>query len=221
MKINKVGPKVNFKKANLPTTKKLIGNYVILETINPKKHKKDLFESFSIDKKGALWTYMNDGPFKRIEQLDYYLKNTDCHFYAIYSRKHKKYSGLASYLRINPIAGSIEVGYITYSPILQRTVEATETMYLMMKNVFENLKYRRYEWKCNNLNKKSKKAALRLGFKFEGIFRQSGIVKGRNRDTAWFSIIDKEWKKLKKGYLKYLSKNNFDKNLKQKRKLKL
>ena len=127
---------------------------------------------------------------------------------------------MASYLRIEPNHGVIEVGHINYSPILQNSTEGTETMYLMMKNVFETLKYRRYEWKCNNGNEKSKNAALRLGFKFEGLFRQAGVVKGRNKDTAWFSIIDKEWKKLKKGYLRYFSSNNLDKNFNQKKSLK-
>ena len=116
---------------------------------------------------------------------------------------------MASYLRIKPSVGTIEVGYITYAKNLQKTVEATEAMYLMMKNIFENLGYRRYEWKCDNLNKKSNKAALRLGFKFEGIFRQATIYKKRNRDTAWYAIIDKDWPKLKKNYLKYLNKSNF------------
>ncbi len=215
-----LGKKINFKTSKVPGKKFLKGKYVVLEPINLKRHKQDLFDYFSLDKKGELWTYMPDGPFKNVKELEYYLKNTDCCFYAIYSKRHKKYSGLASYLRIKPKAGSIEVGYITYSPILQKTIEATETMFLMMKNVFENLKYRRYEWKCNNGNEKSKNAALRLGFKFEGIFRQASIIKGRNRDTAWFSILDKEWKKLKKGYLKYLSNSNLDKKYKQKRSLK-
>ena len=215
-----LGKIVNFKKAKKPLKINLIGKYVVLEPINPKKHIKDLYKCFSLDKKGTLWTYMSDGPFKNIKQLDSYLKNKDCYFYAIYSKKHKKYSGLVSYLRVNLKARSIEVGYITYSPIIQRTVQATETMYLMMKNAFENLNYRRYEWKCDNLNKKSKNAAFRLGFKFEGIFRQATISKRRNRDTAWFSIIDKEWKKLKKGYSNYLKLSNFDKNLKQLSKLK-
>jgi len=127
---------------------------------------------------------------------------------------------MASYLRITPEHGSIEVGHINYSPILQNTTEGTETMYLMKKNAFEVLGNRRYEWKCNNLNNGSKKAALRLGFKFEGVFRQMLIFKGRNRDSAWFSIIDKEWKKLKKGYLRFLKSSNFDKNYKQLKKLK-
>ena len=127
---------------------------------------------------------------------------------------------MASYLRITPEHGTIEVGHINYSPILQNTVEGTETMYLMMKNAFETLGNRRYEWKCNNLNNASKNAAKRLGFKFEGVFRQMFVFKGRNRDSAWFSIIDKEWKKIQKKYQKYLIPSNFDKNQKQKRKLK-
>ena len=128
---------------------------------------------------------------------------------------------MASYLNITSEHGTIEVGHINYSLLLQNTTEGTEAMYLMMKNTFDKLGYRRYEWKCNNLNLTSKKAAKRLGFKFEGVFRQSFIVKKRNRDTAWFSIIDKEWKKYKKNYRKYLKNSNFNEKLTQKRKLKL
>ena len=142
-------------------------------------------------------------------------------FYAIYSKKLNTYCGLASYLRIKPQIGTIEVGWITYAPNLQRTVEATEAMYLMMKNAFEVLGYRRYEWKCDNLNKRSKKSALRLGFKFEGIFRQATIYKNRNRDTAWYSIIDNEWPNYKKKYLSYLKKSNFTKANRQRKRLKI
>ena len=148
-----------------------------------------------------------------------YCLNKDPFFYAIYSKRFKSFCGLASYLRIKPEIGTIEVGWITYAPNLQKTAEATEAMYLMMKNAFDNLGYRRYEWKCDNLNQKSKKAALRLGFKFEGIFRQATIYKKRNRDTAWFSIIDKEWEKHRKKYLSFLKQSNFDNKLKQKKKL--
>ena len=128
---------------------------------------------------------------------------------------------MASYLRITPKHGSIEVGHINYSPILQNTVEGTETMYLMMKNAFEVLGNRRYEWKCNNLNSASKYAAERLGFKFEGIFRQMFIFKGKNRDTAWYSIIDKEWPNYKKKYLSYFKKSNFISGNRQKKRLKI
>jgi RimJ/RimL family protein N-acetyltransferase len=222
---NKRGFRVKFIKAKFPSKKKLIGKYCYLEPVNVKKHSKDLFKNFSKDKKGIDWIYMPQGPFKNEISLKKYLKNKNLtgnpFFYIIYSKRLKTFCGLASYLRIKPQIGTIEVGYITYAKNLQRTVEATEAMFLMMKNAFDKLGYRRYEWKCDNLNKRSRKAALRLGFKFEGIFRQATIYKNRNRDTAWYSVIDKEWKKHKKRYLTFLKKSNFTDKLKQKRKLKL
>jgi RimJ/RimL family protein N-acetyltransferase len=222
---NKMGYRVKFIKAKFPSKKRLIGKYCYLEPVNVKKHSKDLFKNFSKDKKGIDWIYMPQGPFKNEISLKKYLKDKNLtgnpFFYTIYSKRLKTFCGLASYLRIKPQVGTIEVGYITYAKNLQRTVEATETMFLMMKNAFDKLGYRRYEWKCDNLNERSKKAALRLGFKFEGIFRQATIYKNRNRDTAWYSIIDKEWKKHKKKYLTFLKKSNFTDKLKQKRKLKL
>jgi len=215
---------VKFKKAKLPSKKKLIGKYCLLEPINVKRHSKDLFKNFSIDKKGIDWIYMPAGPFKNETSLKKYLKDKNLagnpFFYSIYSKRLKTFCGLASYLRIKPIPGTIEVGWITYAKNLQQTVESTEAMYLMMKNAFENLGYRRYEWKCDKLNKKSNKSAIRLGFKYEGLFRQATIYKNRNRDTAWYAIIDKDWKKLKKNYLRFLKTSNFDKNFKQFKKLK-
>ena len=222
---NKRGFRVKFIKAKFPSKKKLIGKYCYLEPVNVKKHSKDLFKNFSKDKKGIDWIYMPRGPFKNKKSLKKYLKDKNLtgnpFFYTIYSKRSKTFCGLASYLRIKPQVGTIEVGYITYAKNLQKTVEATEAMFLMMKNAFDKLGYRRYEWKCDNLNKRSRKAALRLGFKFEGIFRQATIYKNRNRDTAWYSVIDKEWKKHKKRYLTFLKKSNFTDKLKQKRKLKL
>ena len=224
-RIIRLGYPVNFQKAKLPSKKKLMGHYTILEPFQIKKHLIDLFKNFSKDKKGIDWIYMPQGPFKNEISLKRYLKNKNLtgnpFFYTIYSKRLKTFCGLASYLRIKPQAGTIEVGYITYAKNLQRTVEATEAMFLMMKNAFDKLGYRRYEWKCDNLNERSRKAALRLGFKFEGIFRQATIYKNRNRDTAWYSIIDKEWKEHKKKYLTFLKKSNFTDKLKQKRKLKL
>ena len=220
-----LGPKVSFKKSKLPSKKNLKGKYVILEPLKINKHSKDLFNNFSKDKRNLIWKYLPYGPFKTYISFKKWLKSfclsKDPFFYAIYAKKYEQYCGMASYLRITPEHGSIEVGHINYSPILQNTIEGTETMHLMMRNAFEVLDNRRYEWKCNNLNDASKNAAKRLGFKFEGVFRQMLIVKGRNRDSAWFSIIDKEWKKLKKGYLKFLKPSNFDKNYKQFKKLKL
>ena len=220
-----LGFAVKFKKTKLPSKKKLIGKYCFLEPINIRKHSKDLYKNYSLDKKNVIWTYLPYGPFKSHGSFKKWLKsfclNKDPFFYAIYSKKHNQYCGMASYLRITPEHGSIEVGHINYSPILQNTTEGTETMYLMMKNAFEVLGNRRYEWKCNNLNSASKHAAERLGFKFEGIFRQMFIFKGRNRDTAWYSIIDKEWPNYKKKYLAYLKKTNFTKANRQRKRLKI
>ena len=220
-----MGNRVKFIKAKFPSKKRLTGKYCYLEPVNVKKHSKDLFKNFSKDKKDIDWIYMPQGPFKNEISLKRYLKNKNLtgnpFFYTIYSKRLKTFCGLASYLRIKPQVGTIEVGYITYAKNLQRTVEGTEAMYLMMKNVFDDLGYRRYEWKCDNLNSKSKKAALRLGFKYEGLFRQATIYKKRNRDTAWFSIIDKEWKRYKKSYKLYLKRSNFNTKFIQKEKLKL
>jgi len=221
----KLGFSVRFKKAKLPTKQRLVGKYLILEPIDVKKHAEDLYKNYSEDKKNLIWTYLPYGPFKNINLFKKWLRsfclNNDPFFYVIYSKRHKTFCGMTSYLRITPEHGNIEVGHINYSPLLQNTAEGTEAMYLMMKNAFDKLGNRRYEWKCNNLNLESKKAAMRLGFKFEGVFRQSFIVKKRNRDTAWFSIIDKEWKEYKKNYRKYLKNSNFNEMLVQKRKLKL
>ena len=221
----KIGFPVHFNRAKLPSKKKLVGKYCYLEPVNVKKHSKDLFKNFSKDKKDIDWIYMPQGPFKNEISLKKYLKDKNLtgspFFYTIYSKRLKTFCGLASYLRIKPQVGTIEVGYITYAKNLQRTVEATEAMFLMMKNAFDKLGYRRYEWKCDNLNNRSKKSALRLGFKFEGVFRQATIYKKRNRDTAWYSVIDKEWKKLKKEYFQYFKESNFNKKLIQKKKLRL
>jgi RimJ/RimL family protein N-acetyltransferase len=219
-----LGAKVHFKNSKSPLKKQIKGKYVILEPLKISKHSKDLFKNYAKDKKNLIWKYLPYGPFKNYESFKKWVKSFCLHkdpfFYVVYSKKLNQYCGMVSYLRITPKHGTIEVGHINYSPILQNTIEGTETMYLMMKNAFETLNNRRYEWKCNNLNSASKNAAKRLGFKFEGIFRQMFVFKGRNRDSAWFSVIDKDWKKIKKGYQKFLKPSNFDKNKKQKKKLK-
>ena len=137
----KLGPKVKFKKAKLPLKKKLVGNYTILEPLNVSKHSKDIYSEYLKDKKNIIWTYLPYGPFKTYLNFRNWMKsfclNKDPFFYSIYSKKHKKYCGMASYLRIEPDHGSIEVGHINYSPLLQNSVEGTETMYLMMKNALK------------------------------------------------------------------------------------
>lgn len=141
--------------------------------------------------------------------MNSFCNGSDPLFYAIIDATTKKAIGIASYLRIDHKNGAIEVGHLAYSPLLKRTRAATEAMYLMMRHAFE-LGYRRYEWKCNALNLPSRAAAERLGFTFEGVFRQAAVIKGHNRDTAWYSIIDKEWPKLKHAFEEWLAEDNFD-----------
>jgi len=176
-------------------------------------HIDGLYEVYGLDAEGGIWTYLPYGPFDSLASFRDWAEGTcfgdDPLFYAIVDPASGKPLGVASYLRIDPRNGSIEVGHINYSPQLQRTRAATEAMYLMMARAFE-LGYRRYEWKCNALNAPSRAAARRLGFSFEGVMRQATVVKGRNRDTAWFSVIDGEWPALKDAFENWLSPGNFD-----------
>ena len=156
-----------------------------------------------------MWTYLPYGPFESFESFRAWMNENclgnDPLFFAIVDQTSQKPVGMASYMRIAPASGSIEVGHVLYSPLLQKSSAATEAMYLMMRRAFE-LGYRRYEWKCDSLHANSRAAAERLGFSFEGIFRQAIVYKNRNRDTAWYSIIDREW----------LERDNFDDNSIQK-----
>ena len=192
----------------------LEGDLVFLRPLKASQFAEELFKANSIDKKGLNWAYLPYGPFETLGEyaqwIESFENSDDPVFFAIISKKRNQAIGVASYLRINPAVGSIEVGHINFSPLLQRTTEATESMYLMMKWAFDN-GYRRYEWKCNALNLKSRNAAQRLGFSYEGVFRQMTIVKGRNRDTAWFAMIDKEWERIEECFKEYLSDSNFDK----------
>ena len=191
----------------------LNGKTVLLEPLNVEKHSEDLFESNSLDIEGKNWAYLPYGPFGTLKSYQIWLEQEaskqDPTFFSIVRKLDDKAVGVASFLRINQTDGSIEVGHINYSPLLQKTREGTEAMYLMMEWAFEN-GYRRYEWKCNALNKKSRYAAQRLGLSYEGVFRQMAINKGRNRNTAWFAAIDKEWKSLKECFVKYLKDENFE-----------
>jgi RimJ/RimL family protein N-acetyltransferase len=198
--------------AKKPDAKIFQGQYCSVVPFDAHQHAERLFKNLTIDNKGESWTYLRCGPFAHANELSTYFETIatkeDTLFYVILDLQQEPV-GIASYLRINPAHGVIEVGHLHYAKSLQKTPAATEAMYLMMKHAFEELGYRRYEWKCNSLNEDSRKAALRLGFRFEGIFRQSNVFKNRNRDTAWFSIIDSEWPELKKKFQKWLSPANF------------
>ncbi len=192
----------------------MLGHYCRLEPLEPAIHAEQLYRAFAKDTDGRNWTYLSYGPFNTCDEFMAWV-GTDCvHddplFHTIIDPATDNPVGVASYLRIEPSSGVIEIGHIHYSPSLQRTPAATEAMFLMMTRVFDELGYRRYEWKCDALNEPSRRAALRLGFSYEGVFRQATIYKGRNRDTAWFSIIDDEWPQLKQAFQEWLNPKNHD-----------
>ncbi len=193
---------------------------VSLEPLDPVAHGDTLFAGSSGEQHDDLWLYLFDGPFRDRAEFDANLrakaKTDDPLFFGIVDNATQAAAGYASYMRIEPVHKVIEVGSILYTPALQRTAGATEAMYLMARHVFEDLGYRRYEWKCNALNAPSRSAALRLGFRFEGIFRQHMIVKGLNRDTAWFSMLDSEWPARKQAFETWLDEKNFDEEGRQK-----
>lgn len=193
-----------------PGPDRISGQYAALERLDADTHAADLFKAFQSDT--SLWDYLFEGPFTSSSAFHRWLRDCsakpDMFFFSVRDLASGVCTGMASYLRIAPEAGSIEVGNICFGPALQRTRAATEAMYLMMQWAFE-AGYRRYEWKCNALNMPSRRAAQRLGFSYEGIFRQAVVVKGRNRDTAWFAMIDKEWPALHEAYAAWLSSANF------------
>ena len=196
------------------------GRYARLEPLSAPEHAAPLFPAF--EGHDAVWDYMPSGPFANATAFHDWMQGStgkdDIVFHAIFDKERAAYGGFASYLRIKPASGSIEVGYIAMAPQLQRTRAATEAMFLMMQWAFE-AGYRRYEWKCDALNRPSRRAAQRLGFSYEGIFRQATVVKGRNRDTAWFAIIDAEWPALKRAFESWLDPDNFDADGRQKLRL--
>src|SRR3990167_2955215 len=204
--------------AKKPEKKVLRGKYCSLEPLEINKHAEALFNALAIDNAGESWTYLPYGPFKTLDEFKEWLKiktaEQNTLLYAILDNTQKPI-GISGY-GINSEHGVIEVGHLHFSAPLKRTPLATDAMYLMMHYAFEELHYRRYEWKCNALNQSSRNAALRLGFTFEGIFRQHYVFKGRNRDTAWFSIIDSEWPAIKAKFERWLDPNNFDEQGQQK-----
>jgi RimJ/RimL family protein N-acetyltransferase len=192
----------------------MTGRTVVLEPLSATMHGDDLFEAQAADPTGRMWTYMPVGPFptRAVHRawVEAAQASDDPLHFAVRDVASGRATGTASFLRIDPAGGVIEVGYIAFTPALQRTVQSTEAMALMMGRVFDELGYRRYEWKCNALNAPSMRAAIRLGFTYEGTFRQSMIVKGRNRDTAWFSILDREWPRAKAAFQAWLDPSNRD-----------
>lgn len=217
-----VGPPVEIKDALPPPSTTITGRSVELEPLDP-RHIDDLYPIIGQPEQAALWTYINKGPFTDkpsfTEVITTFSQSKDPFFYAIIHKPTRKAIGFFSLLRIDLTNRVIEIGFIVFSPFLQRTTAATEAVYLLARTVFEDLGYRRFEWKCDNLNAPSKKAAARFGFTAEGVFRQHLIVKGRNRDTAWFSMLDGEWPVVNGAFEKWLDPGNFDAEGKQVRSL--
>jgi len=203
-----------------PNTSVLEGRYVRLELLNADAHAAEIHNANSVS--DDIWDFLPYGPFTSAAGYHRWVReitaSDDPVFYAVKNLESGQFEGVASFLRISPEAGSIEVGHINFSKPLQRSRAATEAMFLMMQWAYDS-GYRRYEWKCNALNIGSRRAAERLGFSYEGIFRQAGISKGRNRDTAWYASIDSEWPALKSAFKTWLADANFDANGQQKESL--
>lgn len=198
------------------------GEFCRLEPLSVEDHATQLFEAFSKDVPGKIWTYLPYGPFDDLtcfcDWVSEQARKDDPLFYSVVDTNSGRAAGVASFMRITPAMGVVEIGHLNFSPLLQRTAAATEALYLMIDHIFE-LGYRRCEWKCNALNEASRNAALRLGFSYEGTFRQAAVIKGRNRDTAWFSLLDSEWPLLKTAFSAWLSPDNFAEDGRQRQSL--
>jgi RimJ/RimL family protein N-acetyltransferase len=212
--MTEIGIAVDPSPAPRPKPIVLPGRVVTLRPFHKASQAKALYDGTHGPEKDDVWRYMNEGPYAGPAEYEAAFsqkqKSDDPFFLAIIDNATNLPVGQASYLRIEPAHRSIEVGHIIFTPALQKSAGATEAMYLMACHVFNDLGYRRYEWKCNALNQPSRRAALRLGFTFEGIFRQHMISKGRNRDTAWFSMLDSEWPQLQSNFEQWLAPSNFD-----------
>ncbi len=218
-----VGERVEGGLARLPERVTLRGRHVDVAPLNAERHARALYDATRGLRNDRLWTYMGDGPYAEFASFQASLMakqaSADPFFYAVIERASGEAVAYASYLRVEPVHRVMEVGNILYTPRLQRHAGGTEAMYLMARYAFEELGYRRYEWKCNALNAPSRAAALRYGFTFEGIFRRHMIVKGRNRDTAWFAMMDDEWPARRAAFEAWLMPENFDETGKQRTRL--
>jgi RimJ/RimL family protein N-acetyltransferase len=216
-----IGPVVDTTPALRPDAVELRGRFCLVEKLDPARHAAPIWEA--IQGHDDLWVYMGYGPFADEASFLTWMEDRavllDPFAYAIVDLSTQRAVGTVTLLEIRPAMGVIEMGHVVYTPLLQRTPLATEAQYLLARYVFDDLSYRRYEWKCNALNAPSRRAAERLGFTYEGTFRQHMIVKGRNRDTAWFAMTDREWPVLRAAFEAWLAPKNFDKDGRQKRTL--
>lgn len=207
-------PVPSWEAAKLPDGSSLVGRFCKLVPMDIDVHGEQLYDAFCNPIEEKDWTYLPPQPFTCKEEfISYYEKmssTSDPYQFVIVDLNTGLAVGSIALMRIDSANGVIEIGHVTFSKKLKKTAMATETIYLLMKYVFEDLGYRRLEWKCHTLNAPSWKSATRFGFTFEGIFRQAAVVKGRNRDTAWFSLLDYEFEKIRNGFVQWLDDSNFD-----------
>jgi RimJ/RimL family protein N-acetyltransferase len=219
-----LGDPVDFRGAASPAREALVGRYVVARPLDAERDADALYAaSHPPEGEAAIWTYLPYGPYASAAEMRTALMqvqgSADPLFFTLIPEAARHPAGVASYLRIDPGSGAIEIGHIWFGTIMQRTRAATEAIYLLARHAFEDLGYRRLEWKCNALNVASRRAALRFGFTFEGIFRQHMVVKGRNRDSAWYAIVDGDWPRVRSAFESWLDPENFDARGQQRRRL--
>jgi len=218
-----IGPLVEFHSAKRPERVTLEGRWITLAPLDAETHADELYAGSHGGGRDSVWTYLPYGPFANLASftadIELKARSVDPQFFAVIDNGSSRAVGYQSLMRIDPANRVIEVGHVMYTQAMQRTARATEAQYLFAQYVFDALGNRRYEWKCDNLNAPSKRAAGRFGLTFEGVFRQHMIVKGRNRDTAWFAMLDGEWPARKAAYERWLSPDNFDADGRQRQRL--
>lgn len=216
-------PVENWKECPMPPRSDMVGNHVIVSPIDVKRDARHLFDANRKAMDGSRFTYLFNDAFVDFDAYQAWLETmaatSDPMLHTIIDKASNKAVGVAAFMRIDTKFGGIEIGNINYSPALSQTIGGTEAMYMMMKRAFDELGYRRYEWKCDDQNAPSRAAALRHGFTYEGTFRNHMVYKGRNRDTAWFSITDLEWPAVRAAFEAWLAPGNFDENGKQRNSL--
>jgi RimJ/RimL family protein N-acetyltransferase len=210
----RLGEPVSWQPVPRPPRGPLRGEHVLLRPVDPARDAEPLYAlTHPPDGDPSIWTYLPDGPYDDVdafrERLEFEAHSEDPIYFTVAGLPHERPLGRASYLRITPEHGVIEIGHIWFGPPLKRTVGATEAIYLLARHAFDDLGYRRLEWKCNALNDASRRAAERFGFQFEGVFRSHMVIKGRNRDTAWYAITDEEWPAVRAGFERWLAPENF------------
>lgn len=216
-------PVENWTGCDMPPRSDMVGQHVIVSPLDLARDARHLFDANTMAHDGSRFTYLSTNAFNDFASYKAWLETmagqSDPMLHAIIDKTRNSAVGVAAFMRIDAANGSVEIGNINYSPALSQTIGGTEAMYLMMRRAFDELGYRRYEWKCDDQNAPSRAAAARYGFTYEGTFRNHMVYKGRNRNTAWFSIIAEEWPAIRSGFEAWLSPDNFDANGKQRQRL--